>query len=76
MKVLDPVATGQNIKTLMRSKGKTANDVMLACDLSTTNAIYRWFQGRPMPTLDHVVILADLLEVAVDEIIITMEVDL
>lgn len=74
MKVLDPVATGQSLKSLVRKKGLTTRDVMMACNLTTTNAVTRWYRGAIMPSLDNLIIVADLLGVTMDEVVRTKEV--
>lgn len=37
--------------------------------------IYNWFSGKNMPTLDNLVVLAQVLSVSIDDIIITKSVD-
>ena len=38
---------------------------------STPNAIYKWQNGESLPTLDNLVILAEMLGVSIDEVIVT-----
>ena len=33
-------------------------------------AIYKWFRGTAMPTIDNLVILAAMLDVTLDEIVV------
>ena len=62
--------TGNNIKQLMDDRGLTARDVSKACRFATPQAVYKWVRGVSVPTVDNLVILADLLDVCVDDILI------
>ena len=46
-------------------------------DFPYVQTIYNWFAGKNMPTLDNLVVLAQILDVTMDEIIVTkmIEVD-
>ena len=37
--------------------------------------MYNWFAGKNMPTLDNLVVLAKVLDVAMDDIVVTKMVD-
>ena len=47
-------------------------------DFPYVQTIYNWFAGKNMPTLDNLVVLAQILGVTMDEIIVTkmIEVDI
>lgn len=74
MPVIDLSATGANIALLMRAGGLTAADVAARMGFSSRNAVYKWMKGDSLPTLDNIVILADLLGVAVDDIVVVTRV--
>lgn len=67
---IDLVATGQNIKYLIKQNNLRIVDVQQALGFSTSQAIYKWFVGKTLPTIDNMVILADLLNCKIDDIII------
>ena len=67
---LDNVATGRNICKLMKERGITAKMLQDIFGFTTTQAIYKWFRGASMPTVDNLVILADVLGTTIDEIIV------
>lgn len=73
MKVLDEKQTGKNIKQLMKARNITVINLSATLSISA-QAIYRWIEGRKMPTIDNLVILADVLDVSVDEIIARREI--
>lgn len=64
--VIDTVKTGNRIRTLMKEKGYTVKDIQAYLGLGTTQAIYHWFRGKSMPTLDNFYALSELFRVPVD----------
>ena len=70
MPTIDLPATGANIGTLMKENGVTAADVADRMGFSSRNAVYKWMKGESLPTLDNILILADLLDVTIEEILV------
>ena len=70
MPTIDMAATGRNIGALRDAAGLTNKDLADAMGFSTRNAVYKWLGGDALPSLDNLVILADLLGVGVDEILV------
>lgn len=54
----------------MKRNGVTAADVADRMGFSSRNAVYKWMKGESLPTLDNILILADLLDVTVEEILV------
>ena len=71
MPTIDMYATGQNIKKMVKQKKKTVAEMQEAFGFGTPQAIYKWYRGDAMPTIDNFVILATILETTSDNIIIT-----
>lgn len=69
--VLDLEATGAKIKTLMKQRGITPRQLQILLDFPYVQTVYNWYQGKNMPTLDNLVVLAQVLGVAMDEIVVT-----
>lgn len=69
--ILDPVATGRNIDDIRRDRNLSVAALKDALGLSATNAIYKWFRGDSMPTLDNIVILSSILKVSINDMIVT-----
>ncbi len=66
---LDVENTGRNIKDICREQGVTVEDI--ACELGVSSqTIYSWFSARKIPTVDHLIELAEVLNVTVDELLI------
>ena len=76
--VLDLDATGIKIKTLMKQRGITPRQMQLILNFPYVQTIYNWFAGKNMPTIDNLVVLAQVLGVSMDDIIVTrmVEVDI
>ena len=68
--VIDLTATGINITRLRISAGLTVKDLQDIFGFSTPQAIYKWQRGTALPTVDNLVVLADLFGVTIDEILI------
>lgn len=69
--VLDLAATGEKIKTIMKQKGVTPRQLQLILGFPYVQTIYNWFAAKNMPTLDNLVVLAQVLGVTMDDIIVT-----
>ena len=68
--MLNVEKTGRNIKRLCDEKGITPNMIKDRLGLTNTGAVYKWFNGKSMPTLDNLLLLSELLDVSLDEILI------
>ena len=69
--MIDMAATGANIARLRRDNNITVNDMQTALGFGTPQAIYKWFRGEAMPTLDNMVVLAATLNTTIDNLIVT-----
>lgn len=69
--VIDMTQTGQNIVVLRKRAGLSVRDLQDAFGFGTPQAIYKWQQGLALPTIDNLVALAALLDVTLDDIIVT-----
>ena len=68
--VIDPVATGENIVRLRKLRGLTVRDLQRWFGFEEPRAIYKWQQGRSLPSLDNLYALGVLLEVPMEEILV------
>ena len=73
--VLDLAATGIKIKTIMKQKGVTPRQLQIILDFPYVQTVYNWFAGKNMPTIDNLVVLAQILGVQVDDLIVTKTVE-
>lgn len=70
MPTIDMVATGRNIESLRRIAGISVKDLQDVFGFATPQAIYKWQHGTAMPTIDNLVVLADVLQVRIDDILV------
>ena len=71
MPVIDMVRTGQNIGRLRKQAGLSVKDLQDIFGFATPQAIYKWQQGVALPTIDNLVVLAAVLQVRMDDIVVT-----
>ena len=69
--VIDLAATGENISRLRRAKGLTVREVQSYFGFEEPQAIYKWQRGESLPTVDNLYALSNLLEVPMNEILVT-----
>ncbi len=70
MPTIDMVATGKNIERLRKNAGISVRDLQNVFGFGTPQAIYKWQHGTAMPTIDNLVVLADVLQVRIDDILV------
>ena len=69
--VIDMIGTGQNIERLRKQAGLSVRDLQDVFGFATPQAIYKWQQGVALPTIDNLVVLAAVLQVRLDDILVT-----
>ena len=68
--VIDMAATGKNIYRLREAAGLSVKDLQARMELASLQAIYKWQHGDNIPSVDNLIILADILGVSMDDIIV------
>ena len=69
--VIEMVKTGQNIEKLRKQAGLSVKDLQEIFGFATPQAIYKWQQGAALPAIDNLVVLAAVLQVRLDDILVT-----
>ena len=64
------VATGANIKRLIKASGYSVRDIMEITGISTEQAIYKWFRGESLPSIDSMIILGSVLGIEITELLV------
>lgn len=62
--------TGMRIKKAIDESGYSARELQQMLGLATIQPVYRWQQGRTLPTLDHLYALCKILNISMDDIIV------
>ena len=70
MKVINMENTGRKIKEIRELNNTTIQDICDACGI-TKVAVHKWQKGICLPTLDNLIVLADMWNVMIDDLIVT-----
>ena len=54
--------TGANIVRLRNAAGLTVHDLQTVFGFNSPQAIYKWQNGNALPAVDHLIVLAALLQ--------------
>ena len=63
-------ATGNNISRMRRQKGITIRQIQEEMGFNTPQAIYKWQNGTTLPSLENLVVLAEMFETTISEIVV------
>ena len=62
--------TGKNLKRLIRASGYSVKDIMEITGITTEQAIYKWYSGKSIPSLEVQLILSVALGKGIEEILV------
>ena len=68
--VIDPEATGANIKRLRLERKLSVVDLQIFFNFDTPRVIYKWQKGQCLPSVDNLYALSVLLEVDMAQILV------
>lgn len=68
--MINMMATGKNIEKMRIRAGMTVREIQEVFGFSTPQAVYKWQHGAAMPTIDNLVVLANIFGVTIDEILV------
>ncbi len=71
--VIDLVATGKNITRLREESGYSIADLQGYFGFTGPQAIYKWQEGKSLPSTDNLIALSYLLEKSMEEILVTRQ---
>ena len=72
-RAIDAVATGLRIRELCKMKQLTVSEIQKALGLTDDRSVYYWYQGRYLPSLDNLYLLAQILGCTIDDILVPMK---
>ena len=70
MPVIDIRATGEKINELRNRNGITVKDIQVFMGFASPYPVYKWINGKNLPTLDNLLALAELFGVKMDDIVV------
>ena len=69
-KSINMKGTGTNIKRLMTENGFTIDELMQITGISTRQAIYKWFRGESIPSIEVLLVLSEIFGKNVNELLV------
>jgi len=67
---ISKVETGKKIRKLMAWYGVTVREVQEEMGLESPQAVYKWINGRAIPSTENLLILSHLLNVPMEEMLV------
>lgn len=67
---IDMIKTGQKLKHMLECAGYTPRMLQEYLHLSCVQPIYRWYKGMILPSVDHLLMISELLEVHMEELLV------
>lgn len=74
--VIDLPATGEKIKQLRKLSGLTVRDIQELFGFEYPQAVYAWEQGKNVPTIDNLLVLARVFNVSIEDIVCVRNVEI
>ena len=68
--VIDLQQTGRNIERRRRDAGMSVRELQTYFGFEYPQAIYKWMRGDAVPTIDNIIILADIFGVGIGDIVV------
>lgn len=68
--VIDMARTGANITKIRSEAGISVKQLQAILGFATPQAIYKWQQGKTLPTIDNLAVLASVCGVRMDDVIV------
>ncbi|MGI6006121.1 MAG: helix-turn-helix domain-containing protein [Ruminococcus sp.] len=69
--VLDAKRTGRKIKEACRQKNLSVREIQESLGLGSFQAVYRWFSGQTLPSLDNMYALSQLLQKPMESLLVS-----
>ena len=69
--VIDPIGTGSNIRLLIKNSGNTIAGVGRMLGIADMSTMYKWLRGDALPGIDNILALSVLLNVSINDILVT-----
>lgn len=67
---IDMQRTGRKLKHMLESAGYTPRIIQGYLHLSCVQPIYRWYKGLILPSVDHLFMLSELLNVHMEDFLV------
>lgn len=68
--VIDVEKTGKRIEELRKKRGFKVREIAVLMGFQEPQAVYKWQQGKALPSLDNLFALSRLFDVRMEDIIV------
>ncbi len=68
---IDMIKTGLQLKEYIKHAGLTVKDIQEILHLSCPQPVYRWMNGKILPSVDHLLTLSKLFGVHMEDLLVT-----
>ena len=68
--VIDPKASGKQLRTLCAAHGLSPKEIQQCLGLASSQAVYHWHSGRSLPSIDNLYALSKLLNVHMEDFLV------
>lgn len=70
---IDMIQTGLQLKKHIAQAGMSVKEIQIYLHLSCPQPIYRWINGKILPSVDHLLMLSELFGVHMEELLVKKE---
>lgn len=74
MEIINIEETGKNIKNIFKERNYKIKDIQDIFGFNTPQAIYKWFRGEAVPSIDNLIIISSICNIKIDDIIIRQKI--
>lgn len=67
--VIDVPMTGAKIDLLRKKANMSVKDMQEIFGFATPQAVYHWIHGRSLPSIDNLIVLANIFNVTIEDIL-------
>lgn len=69
---LDAILSGQKIHGRILQSGYSIKEIQNMLGLECPQSVYRWLKGRSMPSIDNLYMLSQILDVHMEDLLVSM----
>lgn len=66
---ISKVETGKKIRKLLAEYGLTVRDIQEELELDSPQSVYKWLNGKALPSLENLMVLSRVLDVPMEKIL-------
>jgi transcriptional regulator with XRE-family HTH domain len=68
--VIDLQKTGKNLKAICQAHNLAPKDLQQILQLGSIKAVYNWYAGLRLPSIDNLLAISKLLQVTINDILV------